>query len=213
MAYRFVLFSMIPYDLKSHSHVAGLNKNAVRRTCMRHFARFQLTRRIARSLGDSWASCLFSWLQAHTHTHTHTHSTHNRLTAFVRDYPGRPVPEETFTHSHPSWSYRTSFIIFLHLQRSMASSLFSLRAWQSSRTTSLQVLLALDPQLYTPCISSSNHNHLFAAHAHTKDLINIQKREVMLNFGPRPKVSNQITSPQTRNAKIKAGTWNYFVTQ
>ena len=31
----------------------------------------------------------------HTHTHTHTHG---------RDYPGRPVPEETFTHSHPSWS-------------------------------------------------------------------------------------------------------------
>ena len=30
------------------------------------------------------------------------------------------------THTHPD--YRTSFIIFLHLQRSMASSLFSLRA-------------------------------------------------------------------------------------
>ena len=27
--------------------------------------------------------------------------THNRLTAVVRDYPGRPVPEETPTHSHP----------------------------------------------------------------------------------------------------------------
>ena len=33
------------------------------------------------------------------HTHiTHTH-THDRLT--VRDCPGEPVPEETFTHSHP----------------------------------------------------------------------------------------------------------------
>jgi len=32
------------------------------------------------------------------------------------------------------------FIIFLHLQRSMASSLFILCAWRSSRTTSLQVL-------------------------------------------------------------------------
>ena len=30
--------------------------------------------------------------------------THNRLTTFVRDNPGRPVPEETLTHSHPSWS-------------------------------------------------------------------------------------------------------------
>ena len=30
--------------------------------------------------------------------------THNRWTAFVRDNPGRPVPEETLTHSHPTWS-------------------------------------------------------------------------------------------------------------
>ena len=28
--------------------------------------------------------------------------THNR-SAFIWDYTGRPVPEETFTHSHPSW--------------------------------------------------------------------------------------------------------------
>ena len=40
------------------------------------------------------------------------------------------------THTHPD--HRASFIIFLHLQRSMASSLFNLRAWQSSRTTSFQ---------------------------------------------------------------------------
>ena len=33
------------------------------------------------------------------------------------------------THTHPD--HRASFIIFLHLQRSMASSLFNLRAWQS----------------------------------------------------------------------------------
>jgi len=32
---------------------------------------------------------------------THTHTTVYR--PFVQDYPGRPVPEETFTHSHPSW--------------------------------------------------------------------------------------------------------------
>jgi len=36
-----------------------------------------------------------------THTHAHTH-THNHLTASVRDNPGRPVPEETLTHSHPT---------------------------------------------------------------------------------------------------------------
>ena len=32
---------------------------------------------------------------------THTHTTVYR--PFVQDSPGRPVPEETFTHSHPSW--------------------------------------------------------------------------------------------------------------
>ena len=45
---------------------------------------------------------------------------------------GRYQKKHSPTHTHPD--HRTSFIIFLHLQRSMASSLFSLRAWQSSRT-------------------------------------------------------------------------------
>jgi len=47
---------------------------------------------------------------------------------------GRPVPEETLTHSHPSWSSGI-LINFLHLLRSIASSLFSLRAWQSFLTS------------------------------------------------------------------------------
>ena len=33
--------------------------------------------------------------------------------------------------------------------------------------SSLVFLLVLDPLLHTPCISSPNHHHLFAAHAHT----------------------------------------------
>ena len=45
------------------------------------------------------------------------------------------------THTHPD--HRTSFINFLHLLRSIASSWFSLCAWQSSQTTSLQVLFGL----------------------------------------------------------------------
>jgi len=78
----------------------------------------------------------------------HTH-THNRLRPLVRDNPGRPVPQET----HPS-EHQTSFIIFLHLQRSMASSLFILRAWQSSRTTSLQVQVIINkPTSVELCIS------------------------------------------------------------
>jgi len=49
-------------------------------------------------------------INTHTRTHARTHvrarthaRTHNRLTAFGPGlYPGRPVPEETLTHSYPS---------------------------------------------------------------------------------------------------------------
>jgi len=58
------------------------------------------------------------------------------------------------THTHPD--HRTSCIIFLHLQRSMASSLFILRAWQSSCTTSVQVLFGL-PLGLGPSTSYSIH--------------------------------------------------------
>ena len=54
------------------------------------------------------------------------------------------------THTHPD--HQTSFINFLLLLRSIASSLFNLCAWQSFSTTSLQVLfgfpLGLGPSLY-----------------------------------------------------------------
>jgi len=32
---------------------------------------------------------------------------------FVRDNPGEPVPEGTFTHLHLSWSSKTSIISYL----------------------------------------------------------------------------------------------------
>ena len=58
---------------------------------------------------------------------------------FVRDNPGEPVPEETFTHSHSSWSSIIP-ICFLHLLRTMASSVFNPRALQSFFTIFLQVV-------------------------------------------------------------------------
>jgi len=83
-----------------------------------------------------WApsSCLFNTKTTTTTTTTAV------LRPFVRDYPGEPVPEETFTHSHLFWS---SVICFLNLLRSIASFLFSLRTWQSFCTTSFQVLFGL----------------------------------------------------------------------
>ena len=42
-------------------------------------------------------------MHTHTHTHTHTQLFFSSLDS-VWDNPGEPVPEETFTHSHLSWS-------------------------------------------------------------------------------------------------------------
>jgi len=54
---------------------------------------------------------------------------------------GRYQKKHSPAHTHPDQS--TFFITFLHLQWSTASSLFSLRAWQSSQITSFQVLFGL----------------------------------------------------------------------
>jgi len=50
------------------------------------------------------------------------------LWPFVYNYPGEPVSEETFTHSHTHTypDHQSSFICFLHLLLSIASSLFNL---------------------------------------------------------------------------------------
>ena len=62
--------------------------------------------------------------ETHTHTHTHTQPFNGLLSGTIR--VGRYQKKHSPTHTHPD--HRTSFIIFLHLQRSTASSLFSLRA-------------------------------------------------------------------------------------
>ena len=59
---------------------------------------------------------------------------------FVWDNLGEPVREETFTHSHSSWSSIIP-ICFRHLLRSMASSLFNPRGLQSFSTISLPSFL------------------------------------------------------------------------
>jgi len=103
--------------------------------------------------------------QADTHSHTHTYNWD-----VVQHNLGEPVPEETFTHSHSSWSSIIP-ICFLHLLRSMASSLFSSRALQSFSTISLQVFfglpLGLAHSTSSPYISSPNDYLFFATHAHT----------------------------------------------
>ena len=81
------------------------------------------------------------------------------------------------THTYPD--HPTSFINFLHLLRSIASSLFSLRAWQSFSTTSVQVLFGLSLGLgpstlhcilfFTQWLSSSRSTCLYHHHHHVHD--------------------------------------------
>jgi len=90
-------------------------------------------------------TCKRSHIMAHlilSFTHTHNTQPFYGSVDFVRDNPGEPVPDETFIHSQLS---RSSIIpiCFLHLLRSMASSLFNSRALQSFSTISLQVFFGL----------------------------------------------------------------------
>ena len=74
---------------------------------------------------------------------------------------GRYQKKHSPTHTHPD--HRTSFIIFLtyndpwHPLCSVYELDNPLR--QHLSRSSLVFLLALDPQLHTPCISSPNHHH------------------------------------------------------
>ena len=62
--------------------------------------------------------------QRFTHTHTHTQPFNGLLSATTR--VGRYQKKHSPTHTHPD--HRTSFIDFLHLLRSITSSVFSLCA-------------------------------------------------------------------------------------
>jgi len=78
-------------------------------------------------------------------TLTHTQPFYGSMD-FVWDNPGEPVPEETF--SHLSWSSIVP-ISFIHLLRSMASSLFNPHTWQS--LLSMIGLLVMRRYLYERC--------------------------------------------------------------
>ena len=76
-------------------------------------------------------------VRVNCYTHTHLFNSLLFRTTRVGWYQKKHSP----THTHTN--HRTSLINMLHLLRSIASSLFSLRAWQSFSTTSVQVLFGL----------------------------------------------------------------------
>ena len=77
---------------------------------------------------------------AQDNTHTHTE---NRLMALRPELPGWAGTWRNIHPLTPILFHQTSFINFLHLLRSTASSSFNLRAWRSFSTTSHQVLFGL----------------------------------------------------------------------
>jgi len=108
---------------------------------------------------------MLSWLETTT---AYTQTFYGSLN-FVWDNSGEPVPEETFTRSHLSWSSIVPYL--LHPSNTIhgilpVQSTFSLFP-QSLSKFSLVYLLAWHPPLHTPYISSPNHCLPFVTHAHT----------------------------------------------
>ena len=87
------------------------------------------------------------------------------LWPFVQNYPVERVQKKHSPTHHPD--HHPIFSSFFHLLRSIASSLFKLRAWQPLSTSSLVYLLVWSPPPHIPYISSPNQCLLFATHAHT----------------------------------------------
>jgi len=115
------------------------------------------------------AALMSSQPAANTITYTTFLQHNNYFMVHCRDYPGELVPEET-SPTHIYLDHQQSFIIFLHLVQSIASSLFiyvlgSLFAQPLSRS-SLVYLLVWDPLIHIPYISSHAHAHA-CMHAHT----------------------------------------------
>ena len=101
-------------------------------------------------------------------THTHNCFGHLTGTTQVSRYQKKHSPTQP-THTFPA--HQPSFISFLYLPQSIASSLLKLCAWQSFRTTSNHVLfglrLGLEPSTSYPYMSSPNHYPPFAIHVYT----------------------------------------------
>ena len=114
-------------------------------------------------------SSAFNWLQQQQ-------PFNGRLSGPTR--VGRYQKKHSPAHTHPGQP--TFFITCLHLQRSTASSLFSLHAWQSSRTTSRHLLITMC--IFTYILTYLQSGALQACHCHFKDadqLIYIEKYYVI----------------------------------
>ena len=112
--------------------------------------------------------------QAHTRTHTHAHaqSFYSSLD-FVQDNLGKQVPEETFTHSHLSWSSIVLYLLhqsnkiqgilpvqFMHLIV-FFHNLFPSFLWSTSSRGTLHFILHTSPNHCLLFVTCPYHRNLF----------------------------------------------------
>jgi len=90
---------------------------------------------------------------------------------FVQDNPGEPVPEETFTHAHLSWSSIVSYLLHpsftIHGILLVQFTCLAVFFHNLSQSFLCGLPLGLAPPLHTPYTSSPNHCLLFESHVHT----------------------------------------------
>ena len=92
------------------------------------------------------------------------------LRPFIWDYPYQPVPDETFTHSHLSWS---STILCQHPPSTTIHSILPVQftcltvLLHNLSPSLLWSILVWNPTLHSLYISSPNHCILFKTHSHT----------------------------------------------
>ena len=117
---------------------------------------------------------------------THTHNFFMALD-FVRDNQAEPVQEHSPTYTYRG--HQSSHICFIHLLRSMASSLFNSNARQSFSTISLQVFFGL-PLGLAPSTSYSIH-HTYVYKKSQQSLTNEDLRAIAdLRFHRQPACSD-----------------------
>jgi len=103
------------------------------------------------------------------HTHIHTQPFYGSLD-YNWDNPGEPVPEETFTHSHPSWSSIVPYLLhpFNTIQSILPVQFTCLTVFfhnlSPSSLWSISWPGSLNFILHT---TSPTHCLLFTTHAHT----------------------------------------------
>ena len=126
-------------------------------------------RHVDTAISDLWILCIIrikGGSNEMMHTHTTHARTHNHFIALwilsgtnqVSLYQKKHSPAHTY-HGHQS-----SLICFLHVIRSMASSLFSLRSWQSfvhNLSPSFLWSTSWTHHTLTPYISSRFHSELY----------------------------------------------------